>query len=160
MSDKSRLIAQELQLAASSATRTLYFHGESMRPLLGEGDEIVVEPVAWENIRRGDIITYRYLDRFPTRRVVGKSRDRLDLWCDNWPDRYFSAAREDVLGRAVARKRDGAWLKAGDREWRRARRIAMVRYLNRAPYPLLYWPARRLVGLTRNILGLTRRAGS
>ena len=148
---RSRLIAKELQVAVSSSRRTLYFHGESMRPLLVEGDEVVVEPVAWERIRRGDIITYRYLDRFPTRRVVGKSEDRLDLYCDNWPGRSFTTTRNDVLGRAIARKRDGAWLTVNDREWKRARRTAMIRFLREAPVPLVYWPIRRLVGLTRQL---------
>ena len=148
---RSRLIAKELQVAVSSSKRTLYFHGESMRPLLVEGDEVVVEPVAWERIRRGDIITYRYLDRFPTRRVVGKSEDRLDLYCDNWPGRSFTTTRTDVLGRAIARKRDGVWLTVNDREWKRARRTAMIRFLREAPVPLVYWPIRRLVGLTRQL---------
>lgn len=157
---KSRLIAKELQVAVSSDRRTLYFHGESMRPLLVEGDEVVVEPVAWERIRRGDIITYRYLDRFPTRRVVGKSDDRLDLYCDNWPGRSFTTTRGDVLGRAVARRRDGVWLTAADREWKRARRTAMIRFLREAPVPLVYWPVRRVVGLTRRIFRRLRHSAS
>ena len=155
---KSRLIAKELQVEVSSAQRTLYFHGESMRPLLIEGDEVVVEPVAWQRIRRGDIITYRYLDRFPTRRVVGKSEDRLDLWCDNWPERHFSISRDGVLGRAIARRRDGVWLTVADREWKRIRRAAMIRYLRRAPFPLVYWPLRRIVGLTRQLFRRLRHS--
>jgi hypothetical protein len=144
----------------SSDRRTLYFHGESMRPLLVEGDEVVVEPVAWERISRGDIITNRYLDRFPTRRVVGKSDDRLDLYCDNWPGRSFTTTRGDVLGRAVARRRDGVWLTAADREWKRARRTAMIRFLREAPVPLVYWPVRRVVGLTRRIFRRLRHSAS
>jgi signal peptidase I len=156
-SKRTRLIAKELQLAISSPHRTLYFHGESMRPLLIEGDEVVVEPVEWNRIRVGDIITYRYLDRFPTRRVIRKSDTGLDLWCDNWPDRSFTAARADVLGRAIARRRDGVWLTARDREWVRARRIALRRYLQLVIIPPLYLRARGVAGSVLRKLGLRRR---
>jgi translation initiation factor IF-1 len=125
---ESRLIAKELQLEVSSKQRTLHFHGESMRPFLVEGDQVVVEPVEWDRIRLGDVITYRYLDRFPTRRVVRKTDEELLLWCDNWPDRSFKAARDDVLGHAVARRRGDAWLAAGDFAWKLARVRAMLRW--------------------------------
>lgn len=154
---RTRLIAKELQVAVSSTNRTLYFHGESMRPLLVEGDEVVVEPVTWNRIRIGDIITYRCLDRFPTRRVVRKRTDRLDLWCDNWPERSFTAAREDVLGRAIARRHDGVWLSASGREWRRARTRALVRYLRLVLYPPVYWRVRGMAGTVLRAIGLRRR---
>lgn len=123
-----RLIAKELQVAVSSTQRTLYFHGESMRPFLVEGDEVVVEPVTWDGIRVGDMITYRYLDRFPTRRVVRKSDTELVLWCDNWPDRIFRAAKEEVLGRAIARRRGAEWLAVSSFRWQLARHSALTRW--------------------------------
>jgi hypothetical protein len=156
-SKRTRLIAKELQLAISSPHRTLYFHGESMRPLLVEGDEVVVEAVEWDRIRLGDIVTYRYLDRFPTRRVIRKSDTGLDLWCDNWPDRFFTAGRADVLGRAIARRRDGVWLTVRDGEWARARRTALRRYLQLVVFPPLYLRARGLAGSVLRRLGLRRR---
>lgn len=125
---RQRLIAKELQLRASSKQRTLYFHGESMRPFLVEGDEVVVEPVEWDSIRCGDVVTYRHLDRFPTRRVVRKSEEDLLLWCDNWPDRSFRAARDEILGRAVARRRGDSWLAESDLRWKLARLSARARW--------------------------------
>ncbi len=127
--DRPRLLAKELQLEISSTQRTLYFHGESMRPFLVEGDEVVVEPVEWDNIRLGDVITYRYLDRFPTRRVMRRMEEGdLLLWCENWPDRTFRVAREDILGRAVSRRRGDSWLTASDIAWRLARLSARFRW--------------------------------
>lgn len=124
-----RLVAKELRLTLSSPTRTVRFHGESMRPFLGEGDRVVVEPVAWEAIRVGDIITYRFEEKFPTRRVVAIGDDRLELWCDNWPRLRFEARREDVLGRAVARRRAGeAWLRSTDEAWKHRTRRALAAY--------------------------------
>ena len=159
-SGKARLIAKELQVAASAPDRTLYFHGESMRPLLVEGDEVVVEPIAWDRIRIGDIITYRYLDRFPTRRVVRKHPDHLDLWCDNWPTRRFSAQRADVLGLATARCREGSWLRARDPEWKRARTAALARWYRLIVLPPLYRRVRRYGGDVLRSLGLRRRPHS
>jgi hypothetical protein len=155
--EKARLIAKELQVAASAPDRTLYFHGESMRPLLVEGDEVIVQPIAWERIRIGDIVTYRYLDRFPTRRVVRKHADRLDLWCDNRPTRRFSALRQDVLGLATARRRDGSWLCDRDPEWKRARTTALARWYRLVVLPPLYRRFRRYGGNVLRSLGLRRR---
>ena len=99
-----------------------------MRPFLVEGDEVVVEPVTWDAIRIGDVITYRHLDRFPTRRVMRKTEQELLLWCDNWPERRFHAVRDEVLGRAVARRRGSAWLAANQLPWRIARLSARLRF--------------------------------
>lgn len=122
------LAAKELQVEYSSESRPLYFHGESMRPFLQEGDEVIVAPVSWGEIRPGDIVTYRYDDKFPTRRVVKKTSRYLNLWCENWPRRRFRAAREEVLGRGVARRRDGRWLRCTDPAWRSASRRALIAY--------------------------------
>lgn len=135
--DRIRLVAGELQLELSSRSQTLYFHGESMRPFLGEGDEVVVDPVAYEDIRMGDVITYRFEDKFPTRRVVGKGRDGIHLWCENWPERRFWTPKEDLLGRAVARGRNGVWITHQDSEWRAARRSALLAYWRRELFPYL-----------------------
>ena len=154
----TRLIAKELQLELSSPQRTLYFHGESMRPFLVEGDEVVVEPVTWEEIRLGDVITYRYLDRFPTRRVMQKSAEELLLWCENWPERSFRAGRDEILGRAVARVRGDDWLACTDLSWRIARFSARYRWrlrrLIRADIPRLPWRARWAVGRVLRAIGV------
>lgn len=153
-----RLIAKELQLQRSSRERTLHFHGESMRPFMVEGDEVVVHPVAWDDIRLGDVITYRFLDRFPTRRVMRKSASSLLLACDNWPGRHFTASRTDVLGRAVARRRGQDWLRCGDLAWKFTRRSAWLRWrfrqLARVDGPRLLWRARGAAGRVLRALGL------
>jgi signal peptidase I len=154
----TRLIAKELQLELSSTQRTLYFHGESMRPFLVEGDEVVVEPVEWDAIRPGDVITYRYLERFPTRRVMRKSAAELQLWCENWPDRSFQAGRDDILGRAVARRRGEEWLHITDLAWKSARIKARSRWrlrqLIRVDIPRLPWRVRWAVGRFLRRVGL------
>jgi len=129
--NQARTIAKELQLEGCCEGRPVLFHGESMRPFLQEGDEVVVREVAWDSIRVGDMITYRAEDKFPTRRVIGRRGYELRLWCENWPDFTYEAARDDVLGRAVGRRRNGQWLTAKDPEWTAARRRALRAYRRR-----------------------------
>jgi len=151
---RARLVAKELQLTHSSETRTLYFHGESMRPFLIEGDGVVVEPVVWDDIRVGDLVTYRVQDKFPTRRVVGRSLQGLHLWCENWPERRFWAARDDVLGRAVARQRGSVWTTSEHAEWRVARRKALRAYWRRYGLALTIDCARRAGAKAVRLLSL------
>ena len=162
-SRERRLIAKEPQVELSSTRRTLYFHGESMRPFLVEGDEVVVESVEWNEIREGDVITYRHLDRFPTRRVVRKTEDGLVLWCENWVDRIYHANCGDVLGRATARRRGDEWLAVSDRGWQRARLAAMlkweVRNARRVVLPRTIARVRRAPRKVLGILGLLPPAG-
>ena len=154
--EEARRVARELQVELSSERRTLYFHGESMRPFLGEGDEVVVTPVAVEDIRLGDVVTYRYGDKFPTRRLVRRTPDHLEMWCENWPGRYFETRREDVLGLAVARKRDGKWITHRDREWRAARRSALLKYWWLVGVPRLPRDLRTVVGRFLRWAGLRK----
>ena len=141
--------ARELQLVSNSSTDVM-FHGLSMDPLLFEGDIVVVEPVQHSEIKIGDIITYRYLDQFPTRRVVAIHPDRLVLWCDAWPDQIFATAPDDVLGRAAARIRNGHQLDATDREWIARCDRALRSYRRTRPKR----EARRVAGGVRRRLGL------
>jgi hypothetical protein len=152
----ARLIAKELQLELSSEARTLYFHGESMRPFLVEGDAVVVAEVEWDDIRIGDVITYRVQDKFPTRRVVRRSKHGLHLWCENWRERQFYVAREDVLGRAVARKRGDVRITHRDAEWTAARRAALSAYWCRFALPLSVDLARRALAKALRLAGLRR----
>ena len=120
-------VARELQLL-NAPTMDVMFHGFSMEPLFREGDQMILESVAFDDIRVGDIITYRHEDKYPTRRVLGKTGNRLDLWCDNWPSRRFSTTADQVLARVVSRKRGGALLANHDAEWRRRTRRAINKY--------------------------------
>lgn len=115
------MAAHEIRLARSREVGPVYFHGETMRPFMGEGDLVIVEPVSWDAIAVGDIITYRFNDKFPTRRVVridhgaGTAVLRGDS-IPGWPD--FHVRREDVLGRATVVIRDGVRISRHSLEWR------------------------------------------
>lgn len=116
--NRKRLAAKELQLRASTQHEPVLFHGKSMLPFLEDGDELTVEPVAWEDIVPGDIITYRLDERFPTCRVASKQGDHLNLIADNWRGARFKAWRDDVLGRVAARRRGSEILRRTDTTWK------------------------------------------
>lgn len=117
--ERIRRAAQELQVHASARLEPVLFHGKSMLPFLEDGDALTVEPVAWEDIVPGDIITYRLDDRFPTCRVAAKQGEHLLLIADNWRGARFEAWRGDVLGRVAARTRGTQVLRRTDTEWAR-----------------------------------------
>ena len=141
-------VARELQLLCAPMT-DVTFHGTSMEPLLRDGDRVILEAVDPVDIRPGDIITYRYLDRYPTRRVVERRSDRFQLSCDNWPGQTFCTTADDVLGRVVARVRDGERLTVTHDLWRQLQNSAVRAYRRRQ--------LRRSV---RSALGRLRRAVS
>ena len=130
--DIARLIGKELQIDLSSAERAQYFHGESMLPFLREADLVIVRPIAWDELERGDVVTYRNGDKFPTRRVFEKLAESLSMRCDNWKKFTDQVGPGDVLGRAEARYRDGRWISISSPEWQRARRQSIRRAAIRA----------------------------
>lgn len=119
--------ARELQLLHGDRMDVV-FHGLSMDPLLFEGDRVVVEAVDVGDIVVGDVICYRHDDKYPARRVVARGADHFVLWCDAWPQLQFRADFESVLGRVVARTRNGHELAATSPEWLGRRDRALVTY--------------------------------
>jgi hypothetical protein len=112
-----RRIAKEIQLENSRTLGPVFFHGPLMLPFLRDGDLIVVEPVSFDGVRTGDIITYREAEKFPTSRVIRKSAGKLWLKGDNFPV-VREVAPDDVLARVVERQRDRQRLTRGSLYWR------------------------------------------
>lgn len=135
--ETARSVALDLQLESSARLRPVYFHGETMLPFLREGDRLIVEPVAFEDVRVGDVVTYREGDRYPTRRVteIQPRRRVLVIRADNLPGRVFHVPAADLLGRVAARRRNGRWIRESDPEWRwtrlRARVVERMRWIAR-----------------------------
>lgn len=122
--------ARKLQLLNAPQTDVM-FHGTSMEPLLREGDRIILEKVDFGDIRIGDIITSIYEDKYPTRRVVFKKKDRIKVWCESRPKRVFNIKMNEVLGRVVSRKRNGEVLTNTDTEWVQLSKKALQKYRSR-----------------------------
>jgi hypothetical protein len=111
------IAAKELYLLGSIKAGHIEFHGPTMHPFLQDGDELVVEPVEWNQIRVGDIITYRLEDKFPTCRVARKTPSFLSLKADNWPAFQADVGKDDVIGKVVRRNRSGSVLCHDDWRW-------------------------------------------
>jgi hypothetical protein len=130
-----RLAAMEAQLARSDR-HLAYFHGRTMLPLLQEGDHVHTEPVSWRDVRIGDVVTYRFEDKFPTRRIVAIDRERRTfiIMGDSIPGRReYHVPFDDVIARVVRRRREGVWLTTSSIRWRlRTAQVLANDYLRRA----------------------------
>ncbi len=120
--------ARELQLLRPGAASPIHFHGSSMEPLLREADELIVREADWSEIGLGDVVVYRLKDKYPALRVVRKRGSRLWLIGDNWPGRRFQLWREHVLGKVVARIRNGQTTPSTGAYWQARRAYALARY--------------------------------
>jgi len=130
----ARRIAREMALVLSRKVGPHVFHGATMLPFLVDGDEVEIEPVTFDDVRAGDVITYRDQQYFPTRRVIridGRSRS-LILKGDAIPHLTFFVLEEDILGRATSIRRGDRSFGAGDAEWRRVAETILAREQRRA----------------------------
>jgi len=130
----ARRIARELALVRSGRVGPHVFHGATMLPFLVDGDEVEIEPVAFDQIEPGDIVTYRDQQFFPTRRVIRIDRQSrsLILKGDAIPHLTFFVLEEDLLGRATAIVRAGERSTRSDPHWRATAKAIVARERRRA----------------------------
>ena len=88
--------------------------GESMSPCIKKGDPLVVKPIAFEEVRIGEIVAYRKEEShsvLTTHRVVQKGNhgDRPYLMTKGDRNLYrdFPLSPQDVLGKVVGIERKG-----------------------------------------------------
>ena len=112
--------AKELYLLESNGRGQIEFHGPTMHPFLQDGDLLTVTAVNWNDIRVGDIITYRFKDKYPTYRVFRKKKSSLMMIADNWPNYSGEIDAEDVIGRVTEIRRGDILLSSDMRAWQSA----------------------------------------
>ena len=109
-------VAEMIRLTlANGRSAWLAVSSGSMRPLLEEGDEVLVEPVQLRQLQRGDVILVRDRLGLLTHRFYGVVNGRLHTRGDRnlLPDP--PAQLGQLLGRVVGRRRKGVlW------DWRQA----------------------------------------
>jgi len=103
------------------------YHSHMMHPFIRDQDLLVIEPATFEQVRPGDIVSYRDKEKFPTWRVLRKESDRLILRPDNYWELYV-ALSNDVLGRVVERRRDGQRLTSAQWQWKAYARWVLLRH--------------------------------
>jgi signal peptidase I len=89
--------------------------GRSMFPTIHDGEMITVEPVAPADVKRNDIILYRFQNRLRqgvmAHRVIGIERTagalQFILRGDGMAQCDAPIAETDILGRVIAVERDG-----------------------------------------------------
>lgn len=134
-------------LANGQATWLVVVSG-SMRPLLTEGDEVYVEPIQPHQLHAGDVIVLREPAGLLTHRFYGPTHGRLLTRGDRnlWPDPPASA--DQLLGRVVARRRNGRlW------DWRTPPSQRPLHILWR----IVYWESRLLPGHPQSVPSLPQR---
>jgi len=129
--------ARELLLVAPASRARAEFHGSTMEPLLRDGDLLTLCAVSPGELRRGDIVTLRLSDKFPTCRVARLTGDSVVLSADNWPDFHATAASQDIIGKVVRRTRAGRHLSCEDWTWRANAIVALIREALRSITPLV-----------------------
>ncbi len=117
---KREIVAKELQLINSERAEPVYFHGKTMLPFFQEADELKVVPITADEVKIGDIVTYVFEDKFPTRRVIKRqnNKGRFIILGDsiNWIS--FKVPFEDVIGLVIARKRESKWITVKNYYWK------------------------------------------
>ena len=101
------LSEQELWLQGLSSGRTMRFRplGGSMAPFLRSGDIVNICP--GESCRAGDVVLWQAGDALILHRVVAKQNGRIITKGDALGHLDAPVTREQILGRAVARERQG-----------------------------------------------------
>lgn len=116
----------EEQLAAGLQV-SLPLRGISMKPLLREGDVLVLSPLHGQEATVGDVVLFRYGHRHILHRIVGIDDGGYTLQGDN-AYTTESAARADLLARLVeVRRPDGRRVATDSAAWRCLSRCALVR---------------------------------
>ncbi len=132
-------------------------HGRSMEPMVRDGDVLTVEPARLAELRVGDIALHRVGNgQLVAHRVVARCAAGGRALLATRGDAAFGAAdrvgERDVLGRVVARERDGRAVRLG----RGVRRVGGRLWVTVLACRVL---ARRLAGAGRRLAGrLARRA--
>lgn len=84
-------------------------HGHSMRPAIRDGDRLLAAP-APATLRIGDVVAYTVAGRLRVHRLLARRPDPpvLVIGGDNDPQPPDAVPASAVLGRVVARERNGA----------------------------------------------------
>jgi len=122
-----RALAKQIQLEQSAVLGPVEYHSHMMHPFIQDRDLLVAEPITFEQVRVGDIVTYREKEKFPTWRVIRKESDRLILRPDNYWVLYVAAPHE-VLSKVVERRRGGQRLRAEQWQWKAYARWVLLRH--------------------------------
>jgi hypothetical protein len=163
----------ELARIALSAGRPLLLRvvGDSMYPMLQADDSIWVAPIAFDRLRRGDLVVLRQAGELVTHRVVSHGPEGMRTKGDNRLGLDPPFSEQEVLGWVVAIERAGVRIDLQKRRWGRFNRFVgslswgeawlyqmARRVANRAPTEFLRRSLRRLGRFAGLPLTLLRRA--
>ncbi len=91
--------------------------GDSMHPLIRDGDMLFVEKCLYDNLKWGDIVVYNSVDGFPiVHRLIRKLVDnKLEIRGDGYLSVTEIVGMSKIIGRAVSINRNGKQIRI--RSW-------------------------------------------
>lgn len=105
------------ELLREGSTIQFRARGRSMAPLIRDGDVLTVEPATLAAVRVGDVVLHRLGGQLAAHRVVGRRRTARGYALETRGDALSAAPdlawEEDLLGRVIARERDGKVVSIG-----------------------------------------------
>ena len=109
------------QLLAEGSEAEFRLNGNSMRPLLRNGrDVVVIAPVATDTVAVGDVVLFRYHGKHILHRIIKRSGEKLLLAGDGNYCRFETATTHEVIGRLVrVRRPSGKVIDCTSRAWQR-----------------------------------------
>lgn len=102
-----RRLAQSLLQANLSAEQPIRLRvtSGSMRPLLNVGDLVLVQPITFADLRRGDVVVFRRAETWITHRVAWLAPDAFFTWGDCLPVCDLPNEPGALLGRVTTIER-------------------------------------------------------
>ena len=109
------------RLLAEGSEAEFRLNGNSMRPLLRNGrDVVIIAPVANEPVAEGDVVLFRYQGKHILHRIIKRSGENLLLAGDGNYCRFETATTSEVIGRlARVRRPSGRVIDCKSRAWKR-----------------------------------------
>ena len=96
---KKAIIEEVEQIISTGKTVELKVEGNSMRPYLRGGkDVIVVSPFQAEDLKPGTIVLFRYRNDYIFHRIIKIKNDVLIIQGDGTYKQYEEAQKSDVIG--------------------------------------------------------------
>lgn len=139
----NQIFFEEIErLLSEGGQAEFLLRGNSMRPLLRDGRDVVIVAPIQDEVKVGDVVLFRYRGRHILHRIIGRCGSRLTLAGDGNYRLLEEASVTDLAGRLIAvRRPSGRIIRCSDRSWRFWSRA----WLSLPPF------------LRRVILGIARR---
>lgn len=79
-------------------------YGESMKPLINPGDQLVIKPVAISSVMVGEIVVFKKKSKYISHRVLWRYKNKLHVKGDNSREFDSPIGPHQLLGKLISTK--------------------------------------------------------